>query len=391
LRRSHRLAEQRDHHPYEIKSMAPKLTTTLASFLLAGVLGSMPLNAQVSISREIGSDGERGEGYVKKAISIQIPGGSIDYNGVGQENTAGEVHDLRFGLSFQRPNLTNGGWDLWNFLRVGISAGGEAPFSATSRYLLNDIELLEEEARTMLRFSWSLTQENAKLSVTTVQYPAQPDWVFARIQVEGGEADLATVILSCFPGNTTGPAERERWMDTADGPQPLTDQDMDVTASTSGYVFFNKMAQGDSGCLLVLDAASVETAKINGVYNVSTVLTLKPGQKEMVVALGGFVEQSAEDVARVFKMEGATNTLNFLKRIDWNAKVDTDRHLALIKELDGMLRYSRDQAATNRFKELRDQYQKAAKANEIEGIHTAFRSLGALKDELIHDRLKQMK
>src|SRR5690606_16729753 len=160
---------------------------------------------------------KRGPDFVRKQVQVQIPFGQIRYAGVAKEGStlgvAEKYGDQAFALSFARPPGTNGGWDLAHFLRVHAQQGSEE-FESRQRHLLEDVYLLENEARTVLQFIWPLDEQGkARLLVTTVQYPSHEEWIFLRVQIEGGEdVDVTRVDLSCFPGNTAGPPERQRWI-----------------------------------------------------------------------------------------------------------------------------------------------------------------------------------
>lgn len=341
-------------------------------------------HAQIPVTREV----EVSE--TSKKIRIQFPEGYLDYYGEAIEGDRALKEKL-FGLSFQRPPQTNGGWSLWNFLGVTLRVNG-TPVQVIPNYLLESAEILENESRLLVRFRWSPDDFDATLNVFLAWYPEQPDWMFVKVEAQGGGVSLQQVTLNAFPGNTAGPEERERWVAAGDIVQRLSNQKLEIPASTTGFVFFNKLAQQRDGCLLVSDKNNhTGGVLVSGDYGVSTEVTFDGEPTSALFALGGFLEATPEDVVRVFQMEGTRNTQHILENISWEPKLDKQRNQILMQDIEQLLQVTADAAAREQFETLKASYQQNENAKNPTELLEVLSRLNELKQSLIARELAKLK
>jgi len=349
---------------------------------------SLPLKGEgAHVVRRTESQVISGQTASGKKIEVKIPYGEIIYRGIFNPVSKG-VDNLQFGLKFQRPPKTNGGWDGWNFLRV-TTIVNHRPVQIFKRWLLEDAEVLETGQRTLVQFHWPLDDAGTAMVVTTIQYPTHPDWIFVRLSMRGESAFLDTIDLSCFPGNTSGPPERERWLASLHREDAVNPRGVPFGPEDDSFVFFNQMAQTNSGCLLVIAPHIPESLSIFG--QVQTRVKCKPETQEMCFALGGYDGRSTEEVIRVFRMEGAANTRNFLNDIDWTPRLETEAHERLIRNLEQILAESKETVSSALFQKLKDDYLKARDEQRNEDAIRVVQQLSELKEQSIRSALQQWK
>lgn len=346
-------------------------------------VGAVP---QVAISRKVDVENN---GVVSKNLDIQIPFGKITYKGRSLGVEGEDIEDLQFGLNFHRPPRTNGGWDSWNFLKVGVDRDSHST-QVFKKYLLDDVHVLESGRRLMLQFVWRSADSSPVFTVTALQYPTHPDWIFLKVKTEGGLDTLDTIDLSCFPGNTAGPPERERWLATLTSSYRLSSQKMTVEPPYSAFIFFNMLAQQNSGCLLVTDPQTVSTVSIAAGSAIQTRFQFLPDQTEATFALGAYDEKSTEDIIRVFRMEGAAVIGDFLKRIDWAPNLDIAANKLLLDTLNDLVA---DQSADvlAQFQGLERKYDELKNAGRTAEALEVVHQLVEMKDKLIEEALSKWK
>lgn len=366
---------------------------SIACLFVLAVWCSLAAGSDLLIRREFKDEPERGAGYVRKDVGIVFPQGSIRYSGVARNGSkrgiSEEYGDQVLGLSWCRPPGTNGGWDLASFLQVNVKSETET-FDATRRFLLDDVHLLENGGRTMLQFVWPLDEAgDGKLVVTTAQYPSHPEWLFVRVRLFGEAVEVSQVLLSCFPGNTAGPAERQRWIATASGSVSLHDGNVKRPPAEPAIAYFNRNAHPTAGCFLVYDPEPIQGAEIGGTYGIRTHLMPRPGQRELRFALGGFVDQPVEEAVRYFIQERADGARSFLSTINWTPRIDHAAHEKLLAQTEQLAREVGDQKAVETLCDMRRAYAKARSAQDITTSMTLADQFRHRREELYKKALKQ--
>lgn len=345
-----------------------------------------PIFAQINVVKETRADDAN-----QKNIEFLFPEGKVSYQGKIDESGVIDKDSLLYGLTFQRPLQTNGGWSLWDFLKITVRAEDEA-LEVIDKCLLTNADILEDQQRVLVSFDWHLEKQGGgDLQVLLAWYPEQPDWVFVKVICKGA-ATLEQVNLAAFPGNTTGPEERERWFATEkQPPSQFSDETHEIDSEESGMVFFNRFAQENDGCLLVLGNFPRESIKINGSYAVTTSVRFAEGQTEATFALGGFKQSDPKEVIRVFQMEGARNMLNYLNSIDWSPKVDRKKHQSLINNIEELIKGTSNPSDVENFQKLKVAYALNEKNGNSSGLLDNVRELIGLKNSLIEAELMKFR
>lgn len=289
---------------------------------------------------------------------IRFPEGHIDYEGSTPAGGSDAIRGFRFGLGFWGAKGTDGGWSRWNFLNVTVILGNGQRVEIIGNRMLHDAEILEETPRRMSRYRWPLEETGGFLKVTFLQYPEQRDWMLLRVELEGETgASIEQIGLVAYPSNTTGPKERERWLASGTVLTALQDRPQPADPAEAGFAFFNRMAQQQGGCLLVIDPAPVQEMAISGNYSVLSRLKIAPGETAFQCALGGFQGVDGEEAARTFTLEGARNTLQFLQAADWKPKLNCAGHEHLFTNLRMLLADVGSPEEGERFTQLLNGYQ----------------------------------
>lgn len=356
-----------------------KLTALLLSILLTSAAFSF-----VEVTREDKATEETPVNFM-----FRFPEGQIYYRGApGEDETV--LKKAMFGLSFHRPRGTNGGWGLERFLEVGLMNDGKQVPVVTS-YLLKDARILENEERMFLSFDWVAEDRDIRFKVFMVWYPEQPDWMFVKLKCEGDSTTLKWARFIAYPGNTAGPAERERWFATDQLPEEkLSTTTREVPPDTIGIVFFNRFANENAGCILVMDNDPSQKVKVSGDYVVTTSISFEGDQKEAIFALGGFVDETPEEVIRVFQMEGARNAQNYLKSINWTPKINPQEHEALMKDIEELLGKSSDENERKKYEALKAAYLESAGTDDTTAVLERAQALEKLKTEILERKLKEL-
>lgn len=351
--------------------------------LLLGV--GTRLGAQLPITRELQDAGNPNA----KRLIMRFPAGYLEYRGELSAQDA-PLKDKLFGLSFQRPPNTNGGWDLWNFLNVTLHANNLA-IPIIQNHLLDSAEILENESRMLIRFLWKIPESESSLRVYLAWYPEQPDWVFLKIQADGERSFIDQVRLSAFPGNSAGPPERERWFATESLVRSLSTRMQPIPPETQGITFFNKYAQKNAGCLLVIGNACPTALNVEGVYATVAKVDFASGTREATFALGGFVNADAESIIRVFNMEGARNTRQFLEKINWTPKIPWERHEILMSDIEKLLADTSNSKAHSQFQKFKDTYCELKSQSDPTSLLEIVGQMDDLKRRLIKIELEKLK
>jgi hypothetical protein len=220
-------------------------------------------------------------------------------------------------------------WDLQYFLEVTVTRPGEKPFSATHAALQEGIYPLQQGPRGVADMVWPLwgkaPDQAGRLAVRLVKPGDDPNWMFVRVSLEGEpEAKITQVRLSSYPVITSGPPDRQRWVETASRGLQMSNQAQALDPATEwALVMHNKYAQEDGGSLLVVDPAQIAGLSAQGVYPVS--VTLTPSSERVVtVAMGYFWDTPWEQAVAEFRPQMAER-LQRLRSVDWTVPVDRER------------------------------------------------------------------
>lgn len=323
---------------------------------------------------------------------ISFQNGYVDYRGRPDPEKPEKITDLLFGLSFQRPPNTNGGWDLWRFLRLQVKhEGAPAAYDPMERQPLKSAQILEEAGQLVFEYRWALAEEAGELIVTFAQTPALEEWMMVKASLQGEGVAIISATLAAYPGNTTGPKERERWIAIGTEEFALSLTPREIGNVEAGITLFNRMAQTETGCLLVTSGEPVEKATATGNYGTQVVYHLRPETTEFRIALGGYIEQSTEEVVRMFAQEGARHTLQALEQTKWPPAPNVGAHEQTFRELGKLLADVGTPAERTTAESLQARYRDALASGSTPALREALQEAQTLTRELLTRALKRWK
>ena len=170
-----------------------------------------------------------------------------------------------FGCIFGCP-VRNGGWNRWHFTTASVlhPKRGKRPVGLYRR--VEGFYVVERGSRGVADVVWWLAggpRRGADDLVTMrfIKQAERPRWCQIETSVETATpASLATVVYSAFPGATTGPPQRERWVTTAVRGHNLMKGAVELDAAREWAVsLHNKHGDERAGSLLVFDPADGRT------------------------------------------------------------------------------------------------------------------------------------
>ena len=220
-------------------------------------------------------------------------------------------------------------WDLQYFLDVTVTRPGGQPFIPNRAALQEGIYPLQQGARGVADMIWPLAGKDptqaGRLAVRLVKPGDDPNWMFVRISLEGEpEAKITQVRMSSYPVITSGPPDRQRWVETASrglmmgGPPEKLDP-----ATEWAVAMHNKYANEEGGSLLVMDPTQIAAMSAQGTYPVN--ITMTPSSDRVVtVAMGYFWDTPWEKAVAAFKPQ-MSERLQRLRNVDWTVPVDRSR------------------------------------------------------------------
>lgn len=117
-------------------------------------------------------------------------------------------------------------------------------------------------------------------------------------------------------------------------------------------------------------------------------------KKSACFALGGFLNADAEDVIRVFQMEGARNTQHSLDNINWEPTLDKQGNLLLLQDIEELLKSSaatEDDTVRKQFHEAKILYLQKQDNEDSTALLEIIDRLRKLKQNLIDQELAKLK
>lgn len=231
--------------------------------------------------------------------------------------------DFFFGCDFGRQG--NGGWNLWNFTGATVATAGGKPVGLFRR--AEGVHVVERGARAMADVAWwPLGAERTPTSIVAIRFvkrAGEAKWAYIETSVAPeSPLALASVWYSAFPGNTSGPPGRERWVTTPARSHNLMTGEVSLDPAREWAVsLHNKNGHERAGSLLVFDPAEVAAAKVSGTYGVTIRLTPKAGAKRLHVAVGYFLGEHHRDANAAF-LGAAPASLERLRKVGWAANID---------------------------------------------------------------------
>ena len=229
----------------------------------------------------------------------------------------------------------NGGWDLWNFLRVTVIDADGKPHPIIGHERQVGFVRMQEGDRGVADALWELPRGTdgkpaGLLALRIIKRPDWEEWFGLEVAVEAPEGwSLGDITASCYPYNTSKDpnAPRERWVATQIRDLQTTDQWIDCVPNAEwAFMLYNRLSQENAGCLLVCDPDELRGLAVSGTYAVMTRATPKPGQRSCRFAFGYFADEPARDALGPFQAQ-APDIVRFLRQVDWSVRPKDIRDL----------------------------------------------------------------
>lgn len=235
--------------------------------------------------------------------------------------------DHFFGCEFGRYR-GNGGWDLWNFLRVTVADPQGNKHAIIGSQRQRGFFKMQEGARGVADVVWELPRgadgkSPGGLAIRAIKRPDWEQWFAVEVSLESAKGwCLAEIISSCYPYNTSKDpnAPRERWVATKLRDVQMTDQWTDLAPSAEWALMeYNHLSQEEAGCLLVCDPNEVSALAVSGTYAIRTRVTPRPGRTTCHFAFGYFAGQHYREAFAEFQAQAA-DILRFMRQIKWSVR-----------------------------------------------------------------------
>jgi len=282
---------------------------------------------EATVKNEISTDAE---GKIINERKLWLDNLRINYRAVLTGEKTISPGDFLFGCEFGRRG--NGGWNIWHFLSVKTKKDGRLVSLETASPLKNIYLAEKTPERGMAELYW---EGEPTLSVRVLKLAAWPQWFF--LKIEAGTA-IAQVQVSAYPGETTGPPERERWCGLDSGFYNLHQGKATVRKGDSSVALFNRYGgyQDKYGNFLVLLPEEIADGQVKGTYGVMVELTPEKDRKELTLALGYFYDEDREQALGFFFRQTAREIQKILTTLSWKFTADGSLFRSLVAEIDSL-------------------------------------------------------
>lgn len=236
--------------------------------------------------------------------------------------------DFFLGCEFGRRG--NGGWDIWNFLSVRVGKDGKL-IDLVREYLIKNIYILEKNnERVVSEIYW---EGETQLSVKILKYKNIKNWFFMEIE---SSIPIEGISLSAYPGETTGPPERERWCKFKSGSYNLYQGEGKMKEGDFYVILFNKYGgyQDRYGNFLIFLPEEVSDCKVRGTYGVTIEIIPKKNLKRIKFGIGYFYDKERDDEIENFESKEAKEIYERILSINWEPSFDFSSFKNIIGEIE---------------------------------------------------------
>lgn len=229
---------------------------------------------------------------------LQVDNLSMSYRRLVDPKDGDKVKLFNYGdffMSCRFGGFGNGGWDMEYFLQAEVGYPNGPSWNLILDVLQQGIYVLEQRDRALVDLVWPVPPAPGKegsggtLLVRLVKQPGGTKWAYLQVQLQATQgATLRRVRVSGYPGNTSGPPERERWAKTAKQDGNLqSGATLELNPADEWAVaMYNRHADEQDANLAVYLPEEIQSAKVAGVYNVALDLFPVAGRDTVHLALG---------------------------------------------------------------------------------------------------------
>lgn len=309
---------------------------------------------QLQESRRAVQGDEQRKGLEVVDRHLQVDNLSMWYHRLVDPQHGDQVKSFAYGDYFMNcrfGGFGNGGWDMEYFIQVEVGYPDGPSWNLIQDVLQQGMYVLEQQDRAVVDLVWPVPPpphaagDGGRLLLRLVKWPGATRWAYLQVQLQAtAGAELRRVRVSGYPGNTSGPPERERWARTARQDGNLqTGATLELDPVNEWAVaMYNRHAQEEDANLAVFLPEEIQAAQVNGTYSVGLNLIPAAGRDTLHLALGFYTgipfkegnERFLKEAARVRAALAAIQWQpDFARMVDLDA---TMREYAPLLDLPGV-------------------------------------------------------
>jgi beta-glucosidase len=305
----------------------------------------------------------------------------------------GKWGDYFLGTNFGRRH-GNGGWSLWNFLKIYISNNGKTE-SITVTYPPAEVIAYKKNGNSHAMITWNIS-EGQQVTLKILAFPSHLKWLFFKLE-SNIKNPLLSMNLTGYPGNSDRPPERERVAGMTDVTVNLSKDTYRAKPTGPGFILYSRYVQTTHGLLSVFDLDKTEKVVLpKSESGISPHLYLKAGTTDYSFALGYFSDEPAERKAEMFIVENQHIVSNFLKNVDWSFSPDPELNAEMTAEVKKIIAerksFGMPEKAdfSKRLQQLSEAGFKAFQDKNFSRVREVYAEMKELKTEIIKDTLKYL-
>ncbi len=348
--------------------------------------------------KEVVRDGRK---YSLVDQSINFENGKIWYVSL-TEKSKNEIvkkkwDDYFFGLEFGRPQSSNGGWSIWDFLKIYSMVDGGA-VSDLQLFRAEKVYIAKLKDCTVAEFVFPLSSDNSagKIDLKAMQFPAFTDWMFFKVKFDSKTMTPWRMDLSAYPGNSNSSKERERWIAVKNQNINVTKDGAGFKPDSNGLAIFSKFQHENFGNLIVFDNSKYSRISSPKGADGEVIVQFIPntGETEFTFALGYFSDKPAKNEVPEFLKEIQPKIFEFMGKINWEPKVDASEFNKLAEDTAKSIKYLGDNADAKKYQEsldkLKNSFKQAEIINNLPASTDAINELKKLQEQISKTGLSQL-
>ena len=201
--------------------------------------------------------------------------------------------------------------------------------------------------------------------------------------------------LTAFPGTAVPSKERERCISTKEATFNVTKDGAEFAPASNGLAIFSKFVDENYGNLIVFDASKYTNISSPKGADAEVVVrfTPKEGETELFFALGYFSDSPPAQEVAAFLNDKQTRVFDFMKKINWDPKVDASEFNRLVEETEKLAKGMGDNAGAKTLQEslgkIQARFKQAEAVSDFSTCLNATAELRKLQEEISKAGLSQ--
>ncbi|MEI6422669.1 MAG: hypothetical protein WCP55_10650, partial [Lentisphaerota bacterium] len=201
--------------------------------------------------------------------------------------------------------------------------------------------------------------------------------------------------LGAYPGNSNPSNERERWISTTEENINISKDAAKFKPNSNALVMYSKIQHEKSGNFIVFDHSKyslITSPKSN--QGVEIQFVPQKAETEFIFALGYFNDKPAKDETPKFLKETQPKIFEFMDKINWDPKVDSDEFNKLAEDTAKLIK-DMDAVAAGKYQQtldsLKNSFTQAASAGNLTEAVEATDKLKKLQVQISNAGLSLLK